>query len=227
MSIYYQDDYVTLYHGDCLTEHREWLTADVLVTDPPYGRAWKQGALKGHPRNEQSAGIANDETTGVRDDALAAWGADRRAIAFGDLMLAPPVGTKHVLIYLKDNVAGLRGAIGGIRRDAEAIYLMGKWPSGIGGRTSVFATAQKISGAHGAVAKAGGHPHTKPSDVMGALIGLTEGTIADPFGGGGSTAVAAKLQGRKIITVELEEKYCEIIAKRCAQDVLDIFGAAS
>jgi site-specific DNA-methyltransferase (adenine-specific) len=227
MSLYYQDDYVTLYHGDCLTEHREWLEADVLVTDPPYGRAWKQGNLKGHARNDSSAGIANDATTGVRDRALEAWGKARPAIAFGDLMLAPPANTKHVLIYHKDPTSGLRGAIGGIRRDTEAIYLVGKWPSGIGGRSSVFATGQMISGSHGIVAKAGGHPHTKPGDVMGALIGLTAGTIADPFGGGGSTAVAAKLLGRKIITVELEEKYCEIIAKRCAQDVLDIFGGAA
>lgn len=224
MSLYYEDDYVTLYHGDCLKDHREWLAADVLITDPPYGRAWKQGALKGHPRNVQSAGIANDETTSVRDEALIAWGKARRSIAFGDLMLAPPADTKHVLIYLKDNVAGLRGAIGGIRRDTEAIYLIGKgWGSGIGGRSSVFPTTQKISGAHGAVALAGGHPHTKPSDVMSALIGLTEGTIADPFSGGGSTLVAAKALGRKVIGVELEERYCEIIAKRCAQDVFD-FG---
>lgn len=224
MSLYYQDDYVTLYHGDCLKDHGEWLAADALVIDPPYGRAWKQGALKGHKESAARKGIANDHSTEVRDAALEAWGKDRHAIAFGDLMLPPPMGTKLTAVYHKAaGMDGMRGAIGGVRRDAEAIYLIGPWKSGLGGRSSVFATHTMVSGSHGLVARHGGHPHTKADDVMQALIGMCPpGTIADPFAGSGSTLVAAKALGRKAIGVELEEKYAEIIAKRCSQEVLDL-----
>lgn len=65
MSIYYQDDYVTLYHGDAL-EIDAWLEADVLVTDPPYGyghTSGRQGAFQGEV-------IANDHDLTARDSAL-------------------------------------------------------------------------------------------------------------------------------------------------------------
>lgn len=227
MSLYYEDESVRLYHGDCL-QIDAWLEADVLVTDPPYGRDWRQGVIKEnrHPKAMNSAsrdGIANDSSTAVRDDALAAWGDAKPFVAFGDLMLTPPTGTRLVCIYHKSVAnAGLRGAIDGIRRDAEAIYLGGKRKSGIGGRSSVFRWGGAISGTEG-IATSTGHPHTKPVDLMEFLIALSPGVIADPFAGSGSTLVAATRMGRKSIGVELEERYCEVIAKRLAQGVLD-FG---
>lgn len=226
MSLYYEDEYVQLHHGDCMKVDA-WLGADVLVTDPPYGRAWRQGLIKEkrYPKAMNAAshdGIAGDDTTEVRDDALTAWGDARPWVAFGDLMLQPPRGTKLVCVYYKAVAnAGLRGAIDDVRRDAEAIYLGGKRKSGIGGRSSVFRFGGAISGTEG-IATATGHPHTKPVGLMEELISLSPpGVVADPFAGSGSTLIAARNLGRKAIGVEVEEKYCEIIARRLSQQAFD------
>jgi site-specific DNA-methyltransferase (adenine-specific) len=214
---------VTLWLGDC-REVTEWLAADVLVTDPPYGRAWKQGTIRGHgsPGRGHHAGhegIAGDENTGLRDWVLSAWG-DRSAIVFGDLTLAPAPGTRQTLIFGKPSNAGLRGAMGGFRRDAEAVYLVGPWPSGLGGRSSILITGATKYGSGGPSDRYG-HPHAKPVDVMEQLIAACPpGTIADPFAGSGSTLVAARNAGRRAIGVELEERYCEMAARRLAQGTL-------
>ena len=225
MRPYCDIDGVTVYLGDCL-EITEWLAADVLVTDPPYGRGWKQGRLKlPTQKSDQHAGIAGDLDTSTRDAALAMWG-DRPALAFGDLMLPPPTGTRLVGVYRKPPNAGTRGAIGGFRRDAEAIYWLGPWPSGLGGSSSVIATRTPSQGNPSSPQGRFGHPHTKPLDVMEELI-LTcpPGVIADPFAGSGSTLVAARNLGRRAIGVEIEERYAEIIAKRLAQGCLDLESA--
>lgn len=178
---YYSDDLVTLYHGDN-REITEWLDADAMVTDPPYGRGWRQGRLKdkrgGYKAESASrAGIIGDGSTAARNTALTMWGPDKPAILFGDLMLAPPAAARLVAVYAKPPDAGMRGAIGGVRRDLEAVYLCGTaWTSGLGGRSSLFRTMEAQQGSqHGIVARAGGHPHAKAQDVMRALIGLTPG----------------------------------------------------
>jgi site-specific DNA-methyltransferase (adenine-specific) len=123
-----------------------------------------------------------------------------------------------VLGYLKPRDAGGHGAMGGYRRDLEAIYLLGKWPSGLGGRSSLIRTSASLQGTQLGTSGRYKHPHAKPVDVLEQLIGACPpGVIADPFAGSGSTLVAARNLGRRAIGVELEEKYCETIARRLQQ----------
>lgn len=215
---YYRDGLATLFVGDCRTI-TEWRSADVLVMDPPYGRSWCQGSL--HRPKDARPTIAGDLDTTLRDDALALWGADRLAVVFGDLMLPAPIGCKQVLVYRKPPNAGTRGAIAGRRRDLEAVYLLGPWPAGLGGRSSLLTTLARSQGNPSSAQGKYGHPHAKPVDVMTELIELTSaGVVADPFAGSGSTLVAAKLIGRSVVGVELEAAHCATAARRLAQDGL-------
>jgi len=221
MSLYFADDLVTLYLGDCRAV-TEWLAADVLVTDPPYGIGYgrKRGTWTmpvGRPDR-----IEGDADTALRDWALAAWGGARPSVAFGDLKLAAPARTTQVLVYRKPPDSGTHGAAAGFRHDVEAVYLIGPWPHAIGGRSSVIESGARMVGGQFGPAGRYGHPHAKPVDVMETLIAACPpGVIADPFAGSGSTLVAARNLGRRAVGVELEERYCEMAARRLSQMVLE------
>jgi len=224
MSLYYQDDYVTLFHGDCLTEHPEWLSASVLVMDPPYGSETKDGygrrdslIRRGMDKDGfDGRTIANDSTTEARDAVLEAWG-DRPVITFGTPRLPdPPGGWDHRLVWDKRE-PGLNG--GPWRYTHESIFVRGEGFK----RTSASSFSILSYPSGNTTAEKRDHVHAKPVALMMRLIESTPGgLLADPFSGSGATLVAAKNLGRNIIGVELEERYCEIIAKRCAQELLDL-----
>lgn len=222
---YYSDEWVTLYHGDC-RDVTEWLEADVLVTDPPYGIGWSLPAYLTPGRTSGQwgtphEGILNDEDTSARDEVLAMWG-DRPALVFGSSERPPPPRTRRTLVWQKPADSGMFGSTIW-RKDWEPIFMVGKWPQIPVSASSIITTGH---GSHREYAQ-GIHPHAKPLDTLQKLIGkCPPGTIADPFAGSGSTLVAAKRLGRKAIGVELDERYCEIAAKRLAQGVLD-FGASA
>lgn len=105
--------------------------------------------------------------------------------------------------------------------DRAGIYLIGPWPSGLGGRSSLLRTGAALQGTGHGTSGRYGHPHAKPVDVMEQLISACPpGTIADPFAGSGSTLVAARNLGRPAIGIEIDERYCERAARRLAQMTL-------
>jgi site-specific DNA-methyltransferase (adenine-specific) len=217
---YFQNDLVTLYHGDCL-EITEWLEADVLVTDPPYGVAWQAGGLsdKKSTRDAAVQSIASDESTEVRDLSLKAWG-KKPAVIFGSWRKPLLELPDHRLIWHKGNrQPGVTSAA--FYPVDEEIWLLGSGWQGKPPLASVITTHE----ARGLQPKLIGHPTPKPVGLMEKLIErCPEGVIADPFAGSGATLVAARNLGRKVIGVEMEEKYCELISIRLSQEAFD-FGA--
>jgi hypothetical protein len=210
---YYEDDLVTLYHGDC-REETAWLTADALVTDPPYGVRMVSFAGGGDRKKNPNGGriddaIANDTTPQHRDDALQLWG-KRPAIVFGSWRIDRPANVRSLLIWHKEgSYSGPLNAA--FFNNHEEVYVMGEgaW------RKSAPQAVRDI-----------GHPTPKPIGLMETLIDrCPPGTIADPFAGSGSTLIAAKNLGRRAIGVELEERYCELAARALTQDSL--FGGAA
>lgn len=224
---YYQDERVTLYHGDCL-ELTAWLAADVLVTDPPYGIGWSRPRLPSQNNQWSNPGIANDDDTSARDAALSMWPSRRPALCFGSLRSSYPPGWARMLVFEKPIVGcGLFGNRKPWLTNWEPIFILGEWPEQTPTRSAVVRTRARAASGYSGYSTRAGHSHAKPLDVMEQLVdACPAGVIADPFAGSGSTLVAARNLGRHAIGVEIEERYCEVIAKRLAQGALD-FGELS
>ena len=208
---YYRDELVTLYHGDCRII-TAWLAADVLLCDPPYGVAYNSNWPSTLPRS-----ISGDEDTALRDWILEQWG-DRPALVFGTWRIPRPAGTRARLIWDTKGALGMGDLSLPWKPSDQEIYVLG---SGFRGpRTSNVISCAPVQ----SMAKNGRlHPHEKPVALLAAddLMGkCPPGVIADPTAGSGSTLVAAKRLGRPAVGVELEERDCEIAARRLSQAVL-------
>ena len=213
MKPYYEDDYCTIYHGDC-REVDAWLEADVLVTDPPYGDKYRSGSMR---RTRLARSVQGDESTAVRDEALEQWTGP--ALVFGKWRPPRPEGTRMVLVWDKGGALGMGDLSLPWKPDHEEVYVIGSGFAGTRDCGSVlrFPPVQSVGREH---------PNEKPVELMAALLAKTVGVVADPFMGTGPVLRAAKNVGRRAIGVEVEERYCEIAAKRLAQEVLDFGGAA-
>lgn len=206
---YYQDDLVTLYLGD-FREVPEWTAADVLLTDPPYGIDYDTGAR----RESLPTSIAGDKDTAARDDALTMWGTSKPALVFGSWRVQRPAATKALLVWDTKGALGMGDLRIPWKPAHQEIYVLGDGPWK-GARSSDVLVCPPVQ----ATAKNGRlHIHQKPVALLAELADATTGSIADPFCGSGSTAVAARQAGRRCISVEIDEATAEIAAQRLSRE---------
>jgi DNA modification methylase len=185
MKPYYEDDAVTLYHGDC-REIDTWLQADVLVTDPPYGVAYESGW----------SSLADSRTKNKPAAVTTIRNGDRPALVFGSWRVERPRNARQRLIWHKRNTNPGMGSSPWYASDEE-IYVLGSGFSGPKAQ-SVIPTDEYRASHHGQAAIIG-HPTPKPLRLMDHLIErCPPGVIADPFAGSGATLLAARTQGRDL-----------------------------
>lgn len=219
MKPYYQREGITLFHGDCADIEVE---CDLLVTDPPYGQKFKSGrsdiwgAIEG---DDDIAGITARLTHVLKSlrrgrhvyifgtklplESLNLCGFttiiwDKQVIGMGDL--SKPWGPQHENITFATNEPSKANRAKGYGNLSARLR-----------KGSVIRSLRAISGGvkH--------HPMEKPVDVLRQLIessSVIGETVYDPFAGSGSTLIAAAFEGRVSVGCEIDERYCEIAARR-------------
>jgi hypothetical protein len=211
MRPYYDHAGITIWLGDCL-EILPSLSADVLVTDPPYGINYASGMANALP------GIANDGDLYARDAVLSKWNGP--ALVFGSWKRPAPSGAHTCLVWDKGPASGMGDLSIPWKPNWEAIFVIGR--GFIGARDSSVLTGHRVL-TWNSVAFGRQHAHEKPVSLMRALLSkCPPGVVIDPFLGSGSTLRAAKDMGRSAIGIEIDERYCEIAARRLAQEALPI-----
>ncbi len=206
---YYDHAGITIYHGDCREMLRD-VEATVVVTDPPYGishsssygASWKNTTIQG------------DTDTAIRDEVLAQLALP--AAVCGTWKTPPVQGARGCLVWDKGPQFGMGDLRFPWKPSFELVYITG---DGWEGRRDEGVL--RFDGHISWESLGRTHPHEKPVALFRTILQKAPaGIVLDPFAGSGASLVAAKDLGRKAIGIEIEERYCEIAAKRLAQEVL-------
>ena len=167
--------------------------------------------------------IIGDDSTETRDAAIDMWseqGVDKPALLFGHYRIPRPVDIRHVLIWSKGNNMGLGDTTIPWGISHEEIYVLGKGFTGK--REPNVITCPTIPSSDKLRQQ---HPTPKPVPLIERLLSKCppEWVIADPFAGSGATVIAARNLGRRVIAVELEERYCDLIVERIQNTPVGLF----
>lgn len=241
MKPYYSDDAVTIYHGDC----REVLPTIAdgslggVLTSPPYN----QGDMSGGYANLDGGYDSHDDQMPLGEyvewqrwvltECWRAIGDDgaifynhkpriRGGVAWLPTELNPGLPLRQIITWTRPS--GCNWSETHLMPLYEWVMLFAKPAFRFSKQTSIVSDVWAIG--HQGNGRPSDHPAPFPlalaSRAVAILAESSTGPILDPFVGSGTTLRAAKDHGRNAIGIEQSERYCEIAAKRMAQEVLDL-----
>jgi site-specific DNA-methyltransferase (adenine-specific) len=225
---YYEQDGITIYHGDCrdVAPSLAVGAVDLLLTDPPYGMAftsgWTASTAVSSDGDRQGARVVRTGFNALQH----AFGSDMHALVFCHWKSWPDFhdhlchlfAFRNALVWSKGG-----GGMGDLRheyaKDFEIVLFgaRGRGRELRGKRTGCVIEAARVPPAERDV------PFQKPIGLLMDFIERhTEPShlVLDPFMGCGSTLVAAQMCGRRAIGIEIDERYCEMATRRLAQGAL-------
>jgi site-specific DNA-methyltransferase (adenine-specific) len=245
MKPYYERSGIVIYHGDCFDVLHELSGVGAVVTDPPYSSG---GAFRGDRAMQTTTKYVNSDTVAYRPEfagdnrdqrAFLVWcsmwlNAARNASEPG-AVLASFIDWRQLPI-LTDAVQaggwtwrnlgtwwkpGCRMQKGRFSASAEYVVYATNGPAKDGQGSPQNVCSCKIDGERDHIAQ-------KPEPVMWWVMQLVPkvALVLDPFMGSGTTLAAAKRLGHRSIGIEVDERYCEIAAKRLEQEVLPLEATA-
>lgn len=225
MTPYYQDDAVTIYHADALEVLAQAPSVDLIVTDPPYTLGMSS-SFEGKIGWSDLMNSARFYAECLREYFRLTQTRQGAAWVFNNWRSFPILARaawearwplQSLLVWDKSWIG--QGGHQGLRPCYELVGLFTHQAFTIPDRglSDIWRCPDTRD-------RVNGHTAEKPVALMERLI-LESGDgsiILDPFMGSGTTLVAAKNLGRRAIGCDTEERYCEIAAERCAQEVLPV-----
>jgi DNA modification methylase len=235
---YYQDEWVTIWHGDTLDVLARGGACHAVVTDPPYASGTRHEAAKSSSGAMLRAGRFADRPIELDQMTSTGFLWLMRQVGMAVRPMLPDGGSLLSFIDWRQ-WPNLVGALETCNYRVQGMVVWDKGSIGMGngfrGQHELVCHASK--GVPTVYDKGCGnvlthkrvepvdHPSPKPEQLMQRLIEVVTpegGTVLDPFMGSGTTLRAAKNIGRHAIGIEIDERYCEIAAKRLAQEVLPL-----
>jgi DNA modification methylase len=213
---YYDADGITLYCADC----RDVLptiapgSVDLVLTDPPYGMRWDGRVTVGPNTTGRGAKITRHYGATISGDDEpfdpAPFLHFPDVIRWGFRHFSDRVPPGSILVWLKRYDSGF----GSFLSDADTAWMKGG--HGVYCHRDMSLSLENNNRLH---------PTQKPVGLMRWILDRWSkpgDLILDPYMGSGPIARACADLGRRYIGIEVEERYCEIAARRLSQCVLPI-----